>query len=190
MDSTDHTILEEWLNLEADGCLPAAHQAALDEHVAGCAECRRDRAGFAALRALLAGSRLEVRPDFKARVVASLPAAGWEGRHPRTWSLPAAVCLLLGGLAIYLLGHGAAGLGTASSALLAVGGMLRAAVEAGAGLLNASWKGVGMVAQESLSSRTGLVVFGIFVLCLNLLLISLVRRKGAGSGSHLTGARR
>lgn len=177
MDRPDHTLMEEWLDLEADGCLPADQQRKLDQHVAGCPECQRERQRFAALAGLLAGSRLPVRPDFKARVMASLPAAGWEGRHPRSWALPAAVCLLLGGLAVFVLGEGAAGLSTASSALLAVGGMLRAAVEAGAGLLNASWKGVGMVARESLSSRTALAVFGVLVVCANLLLVSLVRRK-------------
>jgi anti-sigma factor RsiW len=179
MERPDHTTLQDWLNLEADGCLPAGQRRALDEHVAGCPECQRERQTLAALAVLLAGARLPVRADFKARVMASLPAAGWEGRHPRTWSLPAAMCLVLGGLAVYLLGHGAAGLSTASSALLAVGGMLRAGLEAGAGLLNASWKGVGMVAQASFSSRMALAVFGVFVLGVNLLLISLVRRRGA-----------
>jgi anti-sigma factor RsiW len=177
MDAPDHTTLQEWLSLEADRCLPPDKARILDQHVAGCPACRKERESYAALAALLEGARLPVRPDFKAQVMAALPAAGWEGRQPRAWSVPAAICLLLGGLAVYLLGHGAAGLSTASSALLALGGMVRAAVEAGAGLLNASWKGVGMVAQESLSSRTGLAVFGVFVLCINLLLISLIRRK-------------
>src|SRR5215470_10223734 len=101
MDRPDHALLHEWLNLEADGCLSADQQRRLDEHVAGCPECQRERQSFAAL--------------------GKLPAAGWEGRHPRGWALPAAICLLLGGLAVVLLGQGAAGLGTASSALLAVG---------------------------------------------------------------------
>ena len=117
MDRPDHTILQEWLNLEADGCLPAERQAQLDEHVAVCASCRQERAGLAALGALFARSALKARPGFTARVMESLPAAGWEGRHPRTWALPAAVSFLLGGLAVYLLGHGSAGLGTASSTL-------------------------------------------------------------------------
>src|SRR5262249_26369083 len=100
MDRPDHTLLHEWLNLEADGCLSADRQRRLDEHVAGCPECQRLRQSFAALGKLLAGARLPVRPDFKARVMAALPAAGWEGRHPRGWALPAAICLLLGGLAV------------------------------------------------------------------------------------------
>jgi predicted anti-sigma-YlaC factor YlaD len=188
MDRRDHTTLREWLDLEADGSLEEWQRAELDEHVAACAECRREREGMAALERLLRGSRLPVGSDFQARVMGELPAAGWEGRHPRTWSLPAAVAVALGVIAALLLGQGSASLGTASSALSAVAGMLGAAVTAGAGLLNASWKGLGLVFQEGLASRTALIAFGVLVLSVNLLLISLVRRKAADDRSR-AGAR-
>jgi hypothetical protein len=63
------------------------------------------------------------------------------------------------------------------SALLAVGSMLQAALLAGAGLLAASWKGIGLVFEEVISSPVSLGAFGFLVLCLNLLLVSLIRRK-------------
>jgi hypothetical protein len=58
-----------------------------------------------------------------------------------------------------------------------MGGMVRAAALAGAGLLGASWKGVGLIVENIISSPVSLGAFGFLVLCLNLLLISLVRRR-------------
>jgi hypothetical protein len=55
--------------------------------------------------------------------------------------------------------------------------MLRAAVQAGAGLLGASWKGIGLIIEEILASPASLGAFGFLVLCLNLLLFSLIRRR-------------
>jgi hypothetical protein len=55
--------------------------------------------------------------------------------------------------------------------------MLQATLQAGAGLLAASWKGAGLVFAETLSSPMSLGVFAFLVICLNLLLISLVRRR-------------
>jgi len=52
-----------------------------------------------------------------------------------------------------------------------------AAVVAGAGLLGASWKGIGMVLDKVISSPVSLGAFGFLVLCLNLFLVSLIRRK-------------
>jgi hypothetical protein len=184
MDRRDHTTYREWLDLEADGCLEEWQRSELDQHAAGCAECRREREQLAALATLLRGSRLPAAAGFQARVMAALPAAGWEGRHPRTWGLPAALVVALGVFAALVLGQGSAALGTASSALAAVAGMLGAAVTAGAGLLNASWKGLGLVIQEGLASRTAMIVFGVLVLSVNLLLISLVRRRAADERSR------
>jgi anti-sigma factor RsiW len=181
MSTRDHSTFREWLSLEADGALPVAQAAELDRHVADCGECQQERASYAALAKLLEGASLEVRPDFGARVMAALPAAGWEGRNPRAWAAPAALCLVLGVTATLLLSKGSASLGTASAALLAIAGMLNATFTAGAGLLNASWKGLGMVVQQGLASRLALGVFGFLVLCLNLLLVSLVRRRGSAA---------
>ena len=178
MRRPDHSTYREWLNLDVDGELPPAQRAALDEHLATCPECRSERDELLAFESLLASNRVPVRSDFRDQVLASLPAAGWESRAPRTWSFPAAVVILLAGIAAALLGSTrVSSSSSVLSTLSAVGGMLQATLQAGAGLLAASWKGAGMVFAETLSSPMSLGVFAFLVVCLNLLLISLVRRR-------------
>ncbi len=178
MRRPDHNTYREWLNLDVDGELPPAQRAQLDEHLASCPDCRSERQEMLAFERLLVENRVPVRPGFSDKVLASLPAAGWESRSPRTWSFPAAVAVLLAGIAAALLGS--ARMGSSSSVLStlsAVGGMLQATLQAGAGLLAVSWKGLGLVFTEALTSPMSLGAFVFLVLCLNLLLISLVRRR-------------
>lgn len=145
----------------------------------------RERAALARVSGLLAESRIAVRPDFRTAVMAALPPAGWESRHPRTWSFPLAACFLLATFAasgvVFVLGGGSAsGAGAGSSLLgaaVAIGNLLQAAVLAGAGLLTATWKGFGLAIGEALSSPLRMILFGAVVLGLNLLLISLLRRR-------------
>jgi predicted anti-sigma-YlaC factor YlaD len=185
MNRPDHSTYREWLNLDADGLLAGEERTLLNEHLASCAECRSEREELAALEGLLRRSAVAVRPDFKETVMASLQPAGWEARSPRTWRFPAAVFVLLGGLAAALMVAGSAAEPAGVSALLAVGSLFQAALLAGAGLLAASWKGVGLVFQEVISSPVSLGAFGFLVLCLNLLLVSLIRRRRpAGAAAH------
>lgn len=180
MNRPDHSTYREWLNLDVDGMLPDAKRADLEEHLAACPECRREKDELLALDSLLRTSSLAVRPDFRESVMASLPAAGWEGRAPRAWGFPAAMFVLLGGIAAVFFTAGpssSSGLGVLS----AVASMFEAAILAGAGLLAATWKGWGMIFDEVLSSPASLGAFGVFVLCLNLLLVSLIRRKRPSS---------
>ncbi|HSF43327.1 MAG TPA: anti-sigma factor [Thermoanaerobaculia bacterium] len=185
----DHTTYREWLNLDVDGVLPDEDRVRLEEHLASCPECRHEKDELVALDGLLRSSTLAVRPDFRESVMASLPAVGWEGRAPRSWGFPAAMFILLGGIAAAFFATGPAtspGLG----ALSAVFGMFEAALLAGAGLLTATWKGWGMIFDELLSSPVSLGVFGLFVLCLNLLLISLIRRKRPAAAAVMAGGSR
>jgi len=189
MSRPDHSIYRDWLNLEAEGDLGSDERARLDEHLASCPECRREREELRALGALLRRSALPVRPDFRTSVMSSLPTAGWEARSPRAWRFTALVILLLGSFAAALMvaGPGAAPAPSGLGALFAVGGMLRAAIVAGAGLLGASWKGIGMGIDRLLSSPMSLGAFGFLVLCLNLFLVSLIRRrKPAGAMARRT----
>ena len=180
MNRPDHSTYREWLNLDADGLLAGAERGLLEEHLTACGDCRRERQELAALAALIESSAVPVRSGFRDTVMASLPAAGWEARSPRTWRFPAAVFVLLGGLAAALMVAGSAAEPSGLTALLAVGGMLQAATLAGAGLLAASWKGVGLLVENVISSPMSLGAFGFLVLCLNLLLFSLTRRPGPG----------
>lgn len=179
MNRPDHTTYREWLNLDADGMLSHEERTRLESHLATCPECRRERGELAALDGLLRESRIAVRPDFRASVMSSLPAAGWEVRSARAWRFPVAAFVLLAGIAAALLSAGSiAGAETSAlGTLAAVAELVWATVLAGAGLLKASWKGIGIVVEDVLSSPLSLGVFGVFVLCLNLLLVSLLRRK-------------
>jgi anti-sigma factor RsiW len=176
MNRPDHSTYREWLNLDADGLLAGDKRSLLEEHLATCGDCRREREEFAALESLLRRTDLPVRSDFRETVMASLPAVGWEGRSPRTWQFPAAVFVLLAGLAAFMF-TGSPAQSSGVTALLAVGGMLQAAALAGAGLLAASWKGGGLVMGKLLASPMSLGAFGFLVLCVNLLLFSLIRRR-------------
>jgi anti-sigma factor RsiW len=189
MNRPDHHTYREWLHLDADGTLPGEERARLAEHLASCTECRRERADLSALEGLLRRSAIAVRPDFRTAVLASLPAAGWEARVPRAWRFPAAVVVLLGSLAAALVVAGSASASPGLSALLAVGGMFRAVALAGAGLLAASWKGIGLVFEEMISSPMSLGAFGFLVLSLNLLLISLIRRRRPAAAKERDGDR-
>jgi anti-sigma factor RsiW len=189
MSRPDHNTYREWLNLDADG-LGSGDRALLDEHLASCAECRREREEILALDGLLRSSALPVRSDFRASVMSALPTVGWQARSPRAWRFTAAVVVLLGGFAAALMMAGSAPSTSGLGALFAVGGMLQAAILAGAGLLGASWKGLGLVLDHVISSPASLGAFGFLVLCLNLLLISLIRRRRPTAAAARSGTDR
>ena len=116
--------------------------------------------------------------------MATLPPAGWESRHPRTWSFPVAACVLLLGAGGVLLGAGSARLGSAYGRPdVALGGLLQAAVVAGVGVTAASWRWFEMFVEQLLGSPVSLIMFGVFVVCLNLMLFLLIRRAGGRSGA-------
>lgn len=177
MNRPDCDTFCEWIHLEDDGELAPRDAALLSEHLGTCAACRHEREEAEALGRLLRASRLEVRPDFRSAVLSALPATGWESRAPRAWILPVAAMLLFAATAMLLLSSGSVALPPGASALLAVGDMARASVLAGVGLLGASWKGIGLVVREVVSSPLAIGIFGLLVLSINLLLVSLVRRR-------------
>lgn len=196
-DSVDHTAWRERLDLELEGALTHDERWRLDEHLAGCAECRRERHELHQLQDLLGEARIPVHGELRRSVMESLPAAGWEARAPQAWRLPVLLLVLLGGSAAALVGVSSAQLtprGPFVGALLAVGDLFRAALVAGAGLLAASWRGVGMALGEVFATSTGTVVASIvLVVCLDLLLILLLRgrtRSPAAAGRELRSSER
>ncbi|HEX3556802.1 MAG TPA: zf-HC2 domain-containing protein [Thermoanaerobaculia bacterium] len=190
MNRPDHSTFREWLNLDADGMLAPEERARLEEHLAGCEECRREREELIAFEKLLERSALPVRSGFADAVMAALPAAGWEARSPRTWRFPLAVAAMLMLVAGLMMAGSTSGASAPSglAALDAVGGMLRAATLAGAGLLGASWKGIGLIVEDVIASPVSLGAFGFLVLCLNLLLVSLVRRRRPSAAPEASAA--
>ncbi len=191
MNKPDHSIYREWLNLEADGRLPRDERARLEQHLATCSDCRFELDGMHALDNLLLRSRTPVRASFRSDVLAALPATGWEARAPRTWGFPVAMFVLLAVISAAVVGT-APGASSGLGALSAVFSMFQAAALAGSGLLAATWKGFGLVFEEMLASPVSLGMFGVFVLCLNILLVMLIRRKRAEApaGAGRPGSRR
>ena len=176
----DHETLRGWLDQEADGGLDPAERALMVAHLAECADCRHELDELRGVGAFLAAGRVEARQGFDAAVMSALPAAGWEGRNREAWRLPLALLALLGGTAAILFGVSAARLEPGAAffnAASAIADLFASAALAGAGLLAASWKGLGMgVAQLLLGSRWLLAGAGFAVVGANLLLWRWLRR--------------
>lgn len=189
MSKPDHSTYREWLDLEADGRLPRGEQARLEDHLASCSSCRTELDALRSLESLLVRKRVPVRDGFRADVLAALPATGWEARAPRTWGFPVAMFVLLAVVSATVVGA-SPGESSGLGALSAVFGMFRAAALAGSGLLAASWKGFGLVFEEMLASPMSLGMFGVFVLCLNILLVMMIRRKRSDAPAEATSRRR
>ena len=184
--------MNEWLFLEPDGELSHEQLTELDAWSAGSPEIAATRRQLERLDALLAGSKIDVRDGFQQQLIASLPPAGWHARHPRSWWVAALVLAVLGGSSALLMGLSAAQLEPASpfvAAMAAVGEMLTSSIAAGAGLIGASWHGIGLVFGEWLGqSMPNTVSFVVAVVGVSLLLSRRLRRRArpavvsAGSG--------
>lgn len=178
MNLPEHGSLSEWIDLELDGELDPARAALLRDHLAQCDECRNERRRLQSLGAALAASLLAPAPDFTPRVMEALPAAGWETRHPRTWGPAVAVAggLLVGAALLIAAATGSLQGPAVLGVVNAVLDLLAAALVAGAGLLGASWRGIGMALRAALGSSTGeLALFAGVVTTLDLFFLWLWR---------------
>lgn len=183
MSTIDDTTLRQWLDLDLDSGLPAAEKAQLEERLAADTGLRAERQALAALHRLLAQDRIEVRAGFAARVQAALPTAPWQ-RSKRAWLLPAGLVAGFGAAAALVLGGAGAPApeGALTGTAVALFDFLATTFLAGAGLLAASWRGVGMGLEELFAqSEANLVVFGVAVGCLNLLFFRMLRRRRAAA---------
>ncbi|MEO8502293.1 MAG: hypothetical protein ABI609_00175 [Acidobacteriota bacterium] len=186
MGTPTHETWEEWLQMDFDGelgdlsDLNGGRQARLREHEASCAACTAERASLLEVARELREAEVAVRPDFTSAVMSALPPAGWESRHARAWAVPAALIAGLGGAAAIVAGVSAAQLrpgGQVLGAFRALFDLFSTAALAGAGLLQASWRGVGLALGDALSgSWVNMAAFGIGVLGLNLVLLRLLRK--------------
>ena len=197
MSLADNTTILEMIDLEADGCLPEADRDRLDAALADDPAYRHELDELTALNQALASSRVDVRPEFSNRVMGSLPVAAWEPAGRQGWGLAAAVAVVLAALSATLFGLGGVGQdsGPVLGVVAAIGQALRASLVTGAGLLGASWRGVGLALGELLTvSPLTTVAFGVLVVGLNLLFFRLLRRDirapqlaqggSTSSGSH------
>jgi hypothetical protein len=192
MNATDCVSFRERIELEADGLLGGEERQALDRHAQACPACREDRRALAALGRALERSRVGIRRGFAAEVMRRLPAAGWEGSAPRAWRLPLALLAALAAASAALVGVSSARLHPGApfaGALAAVADMVQTATLAGAGLLAASWRGVGFAVGELFAASPGAVAaFVVLVLAVDLLALAMIRRKRMAPARRESGA--
>ncbi|MEO8274663.1 MAG: zf-HC2 domain-containing protein [Thermoanaerobaculia bacterium] len=192
--------LDAWNGLDAhdDGetLLTPAESSALQEHLAGCAECRSEGESLRALHESLRASIVSPREGFAREVMRALPPAPWEARALVVWRWPFALLLTLGGVAAVLLGGAAAELEPHAGSLdafLALARLLQSAALAGAGLLGASWRGLGSGLAEWIAvSKLHLAGAGVALVALNVLFLRLLRpaaRASAGAPGSASGGR-
>lgn len=197
----DHLLEELDLDLDLDahleagaardgarGQLEPARQAAVAEHVAGCADCQKESRDLRQVHLLLSASVVQPREGFTGEVMRALVPAPWEARAVVVWRWPFAMLLALGGIAAVLLGGAAAELEPSSgsfAAFVALARLLESAALAGAGLLGASWRGLGSGLGFWLAaSKTHLVMAGGLLVALNLLLLRLLRPSPRNSAAE------
>ena len=179
--SQDHSPYKEWLHLDLDDALRPAQRSELREHLMGCRSCQIEQHELAALDEFMIESKIDVRADFHTEIMSSLPRAAWESRHPRNWIAAASIVLILILGSGLLIASGSDSLGSTVpvvAAFAAVGELFRSAALAGAGLLGASWKGLGLAFQELLDgSIWNLLALGVLVIGVDVLLVRMLRKN-------------
>jgi anti-sigma factor RsiW len=179
MQQPEHITYRELLYLEPAGELKAGERSLLQQHLAVCAECRTEQQELAAINLLVAKSAIEVEESFTQEVMEGLPATGWETRSPRTWWAALVAVLLLAVGSAVLIGTGSQDMVSALplAAVAAVWELLSSSALAGAGMVAASWKGLGIAFQEVLGrSVWNIIAFGVIVISLDLLLLRFLLR--------------
>jgi len=146
---------------------------------------QREWADDQALHAMLASSRIQVRDGFADQVMTALPSAAWERRLGRrrapAWALPAALAVIFAFAAALVLSSSSGGPESHALGIFsAVFDFVRTTTLAGAGLLFATWRGVGFGLQELIAeSGLNLLALAAAVVFLNLFFIQLLRRRPA-----------
>ena len=172
----EHRTYQEWLYLEIDGELSSAERSELARHLEGCGECRAERRAVARLERELVAARIEVDPALERDVLSNLPAAGWEARSPKAWKWAVACVVLLAASAV-VAGRGAETAAPVAGTVAAVADLFATTAVAGAGLLSASWQGLGLALGELFGgSKLTLGVFTLFVLGLDVLFVRFLLR--------------
>ena len=171
--------LDFYLDGDVDGGFSTDERNALEEKLTSDPGLAAEKTRLTKLHALLAEARVPVQADFTARVMAALPQEQVAARS--AWRLPLAMMLFMALGAALLLGNSLAEnplVGTG----MAVIDFAQTTVLAGSGIVVATWRGAGMGLGELIgSSPMNLAAFGIMVVCLNLLFVSLWRRRPAAS---------
>ncbi|HVS65396.1 MAG TPA: hypothetical protein VMT85_18035 [Thermoanaerobaculia bacterium] len=168
--------LDQRLDQQPDDCTADAEEAApagLSQALASSPLLAEEERSMRALFTQLREARVDVDADFTDRVMSALPRR----RSLVSWAIAAALLLgfALGGAALL----SASGLDGGSLGLFsALGDFVATSLLAGAGLLGATWSGIGTAVREWLGpSPLNWVIAAAVMLSLCLLLISLLRRR-------------
>lgn len=160
----------ELIDAYVDGAVAEPEREQAERHLAECGECRNEARALAALGELLAAERLAPEP---LEVAVRAPS-----RARRRGALAAAAALvgLFGGSLAVLAGL-APQVESAASAVAALFDFTVTVALVGAGLLEASWRGVSVAVSSVLQpAAPGLVFGGLAAAGLAALLFSLLRR--------------
>ncbi|MCP3957582.1 MAG: hypothetical protein GY719_06985 [bacterium] len=179
--STDNATWKQWVDLDLEGELEAADKARLDDLLDSDDEARDERRALGSLHRMIDEDQIPVRAGFTARVMEALPRAWWERAETPAglpkFALPLAMMLIAALGAAMLIG-GSEEAGRFTGIGVALFDFMQMTFLAGTGMLFATWRGVGFGLQEMIgTSGTGLAVFALMVLCLNLLFFSMLRRR-------------
>ena len=183
MKTVDQTVAREWVDLDLDGELGETEQAQLETRLEASSDLQAERQLLSSLHTMIGESRITVRSGFQEQVMSALPAAAWDrrraSRRTPVWALPAAVAAVFALAAALTVTVASDGSGSQTLGIAAtVFDFLATTTLAGAGLLFASWRGVGF-GLEQLMAQSGLnmVAFASLVLFVNLLFFNLLRRR-------------
>ncbi len=179
--NTDSATWKSWVDLDLEGELRDEDKARLEALAETEPRVQAERRALEQLRHMIDDDRIEVRPGFAARVMAALPHAVWERRASSTglpaWALPLAAMLVLALGGALLLG-GAEEAGRFTGVGLALLDFIQVTFLAGSGMLFASWRGVGFGIEQLIAdSGMNLLAMVAGVVCLNLLFLSMLRRR-------------
>lgn len=160
----------ELIDAYVDGAVSKPEREQAERHLADCAECRDEARGLAAMGELLAADRLSPEP-LEVDVLSPSPARG-----RRAVAAAAALVGLFGGALAVLAGL-APPVESAASAVATVFDFTVTVGLVGAGLLDASWRGMSAAASSVLQpAAPGLLFGGLAATGLSVLLFSLLRR--------------
>lgn len=194
MKEIDEATISQWLDLDLENELDPSAKRELELCSRAQPELVAERRKMASLHEMLRQSRIAVSADFRSQVMSSLPEPAWRPRRAARfggeWAPILGLMVILGLAAAWFLDSSAAGDTHAGGIAGAVADLLTTAVLAGSGLLFATWRGIGFGVEELLAgSRWNLAAFGAGVLCLNLLLYSLLKRRSARAEARSGSAR-
>ncbi len=163
----------ELIDAYVDGATTALERQQAERHLAECAECREEARSLSALNELLASERRAPAPF---AVHLDMPARAPKRRT--AIAAAAAMAALVGATAAVLAGSIPAS-ASAASAVATLFDFVATIGLLGAGLLDASWRGVGAALSSAFGSgASGLVVGLVLALGLTGLLCSLFKPGG------------